>query len=194
MFMEFFTKLWFPLALILGLASTQVNATIVLDLNGLYYSDSMSASATSSSGRTFYQLFAGFSLDRKDQFQLGWSYSVQTTTDSFASVETTYSSNQMGPGLLWRIDKDRKWRLGIYYHLITTGTYKSGTATEEEWRGWAYSVDIGYQIPITPTFQLAARLNYSSAAYSESFETTSKEDVSYSRSFIYPSVGLTFEF
>ncbi len=169
------------------------NATIVLDLNGLYFSDALSGSSDQSNNRTFYQLFAGFSLDKKDQFQLGWSYTIHSTADTVSSTESTYSSTQMGPGFLWRIDKDRRWRLAAYYHLQTTGKFKSGSSSEEEWRGDSYSVDFGYQIPLTMNFEMALRLNYSAAAYNESFDTTTKTDVSYSRSFIYPSIGFTAE-
>ncbi len=182
------------LILLLGLVLPSQSQAFVFDINTFYFSDSLKTSDSSTTSRTFYNLFLGFSLDKKDRYQVGWSYASFSTSDKAGDFNQTYSSTQMGPGFLWYLDKRRQWRLGLYYHLKVDGKYKTTGSVAEELRGSAFAADFGYQIPMTESFSLAIRLNYSSTSYNESFEEDTKTDVSYSRGIIYPSIGLNFEF
>lgn len=168
-------------------------AVIVLDTDVFYFNDALSGSSDSNTNRLMYHFFLGFSLDRKDRLQLGWSYTKHTNDDETSST-LNYSSTQMGPGLLYYLNKRRTWRLGVYYHLKTDGTFQITGSAAEEWRGTAYGADLGYQLWTSQSLSFAARLNYSTATYNESFQSSAKTDVSYTRTMIYPSLGMTLEF
>lgn len=169
-------------------------AQVVLDANSFYYSDALTTSSSANVNRLFYNLFLGFALDKKAFYQLGWSYANFSATDEDGTTSREYSSTQMGPGFIFYLDKARTWRVGLYYHLKVEGEYAVTGSATQEWRGSAYAGDIGYQVLLGPSLSMAARINYSSSAFNESFESTTKTDISYSRALIYPSLALTLEF
>jgi hypothetical protein len=165
----------------------------VFDTNVLYYTDTTTAAKESSHGATMYDVLIGFDVDKKGMYQVGWNYSGHSTETKDDSTTISYKSTQMGPGFVFYFDKDRSWRLGFSYNLKTTATYTYGSGTEEEWRGSTMNGTFGYQLRFGDGFSLGIRMNYSSASYSEKVITTTKTDVSYKKSMIYPSIAITLD-
>jgi len=170
-----------------------VKATVI-DLNLYYFTDGLVAAEESTYGATLYSAFIGFDLGREGHYQVGWNYSSHATETVENTTTVTYSSTQMGPGFVFYMGKKRNWRLGASYNLVTEGTYQRTGGTEEALRGSSMNADFGYQLRFESSLSIGFRINYVSTSFSESREATTVEDVSYSKSLIYPSAALTFEF
>lgn len=157
-----------------------------IELNAFYFSDTMAADSSASSNRMFVEGTLGFMIDKKGEYLVGWAYGMFNATDTTTS-SITYASTQMGPRFVWVIDKAKNWSLGLGYYLVTSATYNAGT--EEKWKGSAIKADAGYNFNVTDRFQMGVRLNYSAATYTEKLVgATTYSEVSYTRSFIYPSL------
>lgn len=166
----------------------------VFDANVFYFTDETDGEEKTSNAVTAYAFFIGFSLDKKGRYLAGWNYATYATTDEGPSLKDEYSSTQMGPAFIAFLDRNRTWRVGFAYNLSTTAEFKQESAQEEEWRGTGMAFDFGYQLYISELSSLGIRLNYTSTDFDESVLDTTKEDVSYSKVMIYPSLALTLDF
>jgi hypothetical protein len=170
-------------------------ASAFAELNLFYFNDSLTNSTSASNNRTYIDVAAGFAIDSKKRYNIGWNYTTQTATDSSGAVTTKYSSTQMGPRFVWILDKDSTWSLGLGLLLISKAKFDDGAGNTPEWRGTAYKIDIGYNFPISESFFFGLRLNYSTATFNEQIvNSASLSNVSYSRSGIYPSLYTYYVF
>ena len=172
---------------------TQAKAAM-LDLNLFYITDSLTAATTASYAKTFYALCAALNIDHKGSYLVGWNYATYSSTEAAGAITTTYSSTQMGPKFLVFLNKDHNWLLGLAYNILTSANYQAGGSPAEVWRGTAYSADIGYHQMLTESLMLGFRLNYSSSSFNEKLIGTAYSTISYSRTFIYPSMAISFIF
>lgn len=165
--------------------------TPVFDLNVFYFSDSFTYSSVNSSyKRTFYDLMVGFGLTKKKSFVLGWDYSSMTFSDN-PGTETSLKITDMGPKVMWYMDKERTWVVGFSYYLITKGDYSSGSTTTEL-RGSAMRGELGYLPMMWDGIMIGAKLNYYKATLKEEITNqTALAQVSNSRTVIYPSFAMT---
>lgn len=168
-------------------------ADAFIELNTFYFSEAETTAATSNSNRTFLEGTVGYRIDKAGQYLVGWGVASHSQTVS-ATASTTYSSLQMGPRFLWLIDKSKNWSIGLAYYIVTKATYDNGSGAET-WKGAAYHFDAGYNLPVNDSFYLAVRLNYSLSSYNEKLVgATTYSTVSYSKSFIYPSLAAFYVF
>lgn len=163
----------------------------ILDFNAFYLTDTLKESATTKDNKTIYSGFVGFGLDKKKSFNVGWSYSSFTTIYKDSTTKKTYKSTQMGPGFVWFLDKDAHWRLGFSYNLSTDATYQLTGSTKEEWSGTSSNADFGYQIAVSESFMLGMRLNYSVTTIKSKLIDNTQTNVTYRKTLIYPSIGMT---
>jgi hypothetical protein len=179
---------------LLFLTSANAFAGAAFDLNSLYFKDTTTTTAAQSQADTIYAFFAGFSLSSKSRFYLGWNYaSYSTTATPTTGLATTYASKQMGPAVMYFLDKDHNWHTSFAYNISTKADYKAGAAAAQKWTGTGMAADIGYQYYFGESFALGVRLNYSKSTYTQKLVGTTATDVSYSKVLIYPSIALTIE-
>jgi hypothetical protein len=170
------------------------SANAFAELNVFYTSEASSSGSTVNRGRTFIEGTLGFRVDKAGQYLVGWGFASHSVADSAASSET-YSSTQMGPRFLWMIDKSKNWSVGLAYYIVTTGSYSAGGGSSESWKGTALHADFGYNLPLDDRLFFSVRYNYSSATYTERLvDSTAYSAVSYSKTFIYPSLAAVFIF
>ena len=179
--------------IVIFLASSHAKAAL-LDLNLFYISDSLTTATTASYGKTFYALCAALNIDHKGSYLVGWNYATYSSSEAVGSATTTYTSTQMGPKFLVFLNKDHNWLLGLAYNILTSANDQAGSAPAEIWRGTAYSADFGYHQMVSESLMLGLRLNYSTSSYSEKLIGTAYSTISYSRTFIYPSMAISFIF
>lgn len=166
-----------------------------IETNAFYFSDTLAqTSATNSDTYMFIDSAVGFSVDKKDRFQVGWNYAMMNTSRSVSSTTTTYASTQMGPKFKYYLNKDRNLSISVAYNLVTSAAYSSG-ATSETWRGTSYHVDLGYTGWFSDSFAIGVKFNYASANYVETLTGgTNYTQVTNTRTNIYPSLNLILEF
>ena len=169
-------------------------AQFFLESNAFYYSDGVKVSETTTQTKMLMDFALGFTVDKKNRWQIGWNYSLHSSSTTGGSEET-YSSNEMGPKFGYYFDKNRRWGTSFAYNLIVNGTYKaSAAAAEQTLRGTSMRFDIGYGTEVTESFRMGARLVYNLATYAEEIDNTTLTKVSYSRTFIYPALHLSYLF
>lgn len=170
--------------------SAAVHAVVpVVDLNAFYNSDTFTyASTTSEYKKTLWDVTLGVNLDNRGLWTAGWSYASSSLTEN-PGTETSLAVIDMGPKIIWYLDKDRNWVLAFTYNLITKADYTSG-ATTSELRGNSMKVEAGYMQPISDAFLLGARINWYKPSFNEEIVGTTLSDVTHSRAVIYPSFAL----
>ncbi|OQW50420.1 MAG: hypothetical protein A4S09_01105 [Proteobacteria bacterium SG_bin7] len=155
-----------------------------------YDSKTLKVSSAETGSKMFIEGSALVDVSKNPHMAVGWAYAIYSSTDATTST-TTVSSSDMGPKFTWFIDKKEHWSLSLTYNLIGTGTYSTGSS--DTWRGTSLKADVGWGPPLGDNSFLGIRLNYYSATYTESLAGgTSYSQVSYARSFIYPSVFVSY--
>lgn len=165
----------------------------VVDIGAVYYSDTFAnGTSTSTYTRAFYDIFIATALTREGNLLIGWDYSALAATDNPGTAETL-SVSKMGPKLLWYIGRAKLFRLGVAYNLVTTGAYSQGT-TSYTWKGSAISSDIGTNVFLTDSVSFSLRINYVLATFVDQFVGSTYSQVSVKRTYMYPSIGLSYFF
>lgn len=177
-----FLKLIVALALLLLFAT--VEAFAYAELNVFYNGETFNPGTATTSTKTFAEVSVGFSIDNGSRYLVGWSYGL------FSSITTdTYSCTQMGPRFIWSITKSKSVSLGLGYNLVTKASYTPNGGTAQEWTGTAIKVDLGYNFPVSESFYIGFRLNYSSATFSSKLvNSTTYSTVSNTAVYTYPSI------
>jgi hypothetical protein len=162
-----------------------------LDANFFYFSDSLAESITTSSTHTYFDLSAMMNVDKRGNFQVGWSYSSFSVATT-GTADTTYAATEMGPRLGWLIDKNLTWGLFVTYNLQTAATYET-TSSNATWRGTSLKGEFGYTPAVSENLFMGAKLVYYAPSYTEQLVgTTTFSTISYSRAIIYPAFSIIY--
>lgn len=169
-------------------------AQLFVEGNGFYFSDALKVGTTTTDTTMLLDFAAGFTLDKKARWVVGWNYSLHSGSTSGGSTET-YSSNEMGPKVIYFYDKNRTWSSSFTYNLIVTGSYKaSASAASQNLRGSSMRFDIGYGAPVSEDLRLGVKLIYNMSTFNEEVDSTTLTKVSYSRTYMYPAFHISYLF
>lgn len=176
------------------LLNQPASAAPVIDVNVFYWTDSFSYGDTDNSyARTFYDFMLGLSLTKKRRLLLGWNYGSMSFTDSPNSEETALSVTDMGPKLVYYLNKNRTVVAAFTYNLITRADYTPPAGDTTELRGTSMKFELGWLPQVSDSIFFGVKINYYSASFNEEITNeTALEQVSYTRAIIYPSLSLTF--
>ena len=164
------------------------------DFNAFYMSDGITYTSTTTHGRTLFDTAIGIGLGKRSKYFIAWSFASMTATDT-DSVETTFSSTDMGLRFGGYFNKAKTFSMTLTYNLIVTSSFQTAGGATEEWRGSSIMSKLGYHIPVGEESQVAIRLNYYSNTASERIlGGTTLSTVSYATNFIYPSVAYVITF
>jgi len=165
-----------------------------VELNAFYFSEAESAVSSASGTRTFLEGTVGFRIDKGGQYLVGWGIASHSTS-SAATATATYTSLQMGPRFLWMIDKSKSWSVGFAYYIVTTASYNDGVSAAETWKGTSIHADGGYNLPIGDDVFFGIRFNYSASTFTERLiGSTTYSSVSYTKTYMYPSLAMVYIF
>lgn len=174
---------------------SQSSAAIFAEIDGIYTSDTFTTATDATYKKTFYSfdlfanltskytVFAGFHLDQIN-------FSEQPT----ASTEYSLTSQNMGVMLMWVMDKAGTYSLSAGYNLVQKGSYTTTGASETTLDGTGYWGTFGIMPEVAENLYLGVKFLYYQASYSKKLVGTTSSDVSYSRSFISPILGLSFRY
>lgn len=170
------------------LLSGQAQAGL-LDLSAFYFSDSfVNTASTATYSRMNFDLCLAVQMS-KSTF-IGWNYVSLSATDNPGTAETL-AVTQMGLKFFYFFGRGDLWRLGLAYNLVTTGTYSPTSAI---WKGTGLAADFGTSMPLTETVNFSLRLNYVSSTFKDQFIDQAYTSISTTRTQIYPSIGLSWDF
>lgn len=161
-----------------------------VDLNVVYSSDSIKSAETMTDAVTSYDLGVGIPIGKRNLF-FGVNYgSVTSVLKETKTVK--YSSTDMGFKLSGYFARNRLFSSSFTYNLKSTVKFDDGAATEL--RGNSMKADLGIHYWFSETGSFAAKLYYYSANLPESVTIPSIETVSYARTMIGQSLGLSWVF
>jgi hypothetical protein len=176
------------------LCATQAWAYV--ELNGFYSSDALAqTSGNRTDSKMYFEGAIGFSIDKASRWLAGWGYASFSNAESAgAGSDVKYSSTQMGPRFVYNIDKAKNWSMALAYYLVTKAEYSASGGTSEQWKGTALKFDAGYNLPITESFFVGLRMNYSAASYTDKYVGSTWTTESNTKTSIYPSAYSIFYF
>lgn len=135
----------------------------------------------------------GIYFQASKKWWIGWNVFSSQFETSMESNKSSYSSMDMGPSFKYEFGSDQVYFLKGTYHLNIESTVKIGTSTEKI-QGSSYVVGFGVQPQIYDGVRLGVSLNYYSGSHSKKVVSSVQSTVSYSNSWIYPSINLGFQF
>ena len=187
------TKSIILLASLLFCASFNANAFVV-DVNGLYMSDTLDQTTEATSTKMMADASVGISLVQDQWFLIGLSFLSGNVTDKSAGVTNSWSTTDLGLRLFVFIDRIKNWGLGVDYNIDARGKIVTGASTEY-WRGSSYKIDFGYTPLLFHKVYFGVRVNYYVAAYDQS----SSDNITFvaeknTRTMLYPSLYLGLRF
>lgn len=194
--MRLFFRLYLASFLLGILISDRANAVApVLDVDIFYFSDGFIYSSTTKTyTRTFWDVMLGIPVAAKKRFILGWNYDSYGLVDNPGGSPTTLTITDMGPKLMYYLNKDQSWVIAFTYGLINKGSYSSGGAATVL-QGSSMRGELGYVPQISESFSVGAKLNYYKATFTEQIANqTTITKVTDSRTLIYPSLVMTLKF
>lgn len=159
----------------------------LIELSGVYLTDTTVSSTTAKSSKYFYQ--AGILFDIKKKFWGGWNYSGISHRDS-GDEEIAFVSADTGPYIKWQFGRGQLYSLSAAYNILSKADYKSGTDTER-WEGTSYWIQFGVMPELATGFHLGASLNYFSANYTKKIVSGTETADSNSKTWIFPMLSLT---
>lgn len=169
--------------------SSQARAGILLDVGGVYLSDTLSASANSSSTKYSYNIGALFNISKT--LWGGWSYLGISHTETASGTTTSYASMDTGPTLKWQFGKSQNYSLSGTVNIISRATYSSGSGSSEKWEGMSYWAAFGFMPEVSEGFHLGCSINYFMASYTKKTVNNTESSASNSKSWIFPMLSLT---
>lgn len=160
------------------------------EVGGFFSSDTFTTSSDSTDARTYFSLDLIASLDNKQRFYAGFhvhQLSINTETEE----KSEYSTLDMGPMLMWVIDQKKNFSLTVGYNVTAQATLNNGDATSDL-TGTSLMASVGIMPEVADDLYLGVRINYYNATYSRETIDGATEDVSYSRSIIFPTFVISW--
>jgi hypothetical protein len=167
-------------------------ADFVFDANVFYFTDDFTYDDTPNTySRLMWDVTPAFTLTKKGRFVLGWNYASYTFTEN-PGTETSLTVTDMGPKFMYYLNKDKTWVFAFTYNLITKADYTAAGASATELRGSSMKGEFGYMPMMWERVYMGAKLNYYQASFNEEITgETALDQVSHSRTVIYPTFAMT---
>lgn len=160
---------------------------VLLELGGVYLTDTTVSSSTAKSSKYFYQAGVLFSI--KKRLWAGWNYSGISHKDT-GDTDVTFQTADTGPYIKWQIGRAEMYTLSAAYNILSRADYKSGTDTER-WDGTSLWIQFGVMPEVAEGFHLGASINYYSASYTKKTVSGTETNDTNSKSWIFPMLSLT---
>lgn len=164
-------------------------AGVLLDVSGIYLSDSLVTPTNRTSSQMYYGL--GALLDLKKNLWVGWNYSGFSQSQT-VSTTTTFTSTDMGLGIKWQVGRSKLYNIGAAYNFLAKGVYSDGTTTEN-WEGTSFLLSFGVAPEVSERLFLGVSLNYYSATYTKKIVSSVESSASNSKSWIFPMFSISKE-
>lgn len=155
----------------------------------MYLSDEFVTSSTSQYSKTFYNGNLLFSIDNKERLYVGFHAHQISFEEQVPTARTSLTSLDMGPYIMAYLDRRRFFSLGFGYNLLVNGTYSSGSSNQTL-TGTSLMATIGASPEIGKDIYVGFDLNYVKVDYDKSTVGSAVSDVSYTRTFILPTISL----
>lgn len=170
-------------------------AGLIIQADFISLTDATSVASTTGtdSSSSFYNVDLMFTVDSKRTVALGWAVISPTTSTKVASTTADYTSSDMGPVVKWMFGQDQMYSLTAAYGIVCSGSYKITGSTAETWAGTSTFVQYSVQPKISDYFRIAFSLNYYSASYSTKVVNKTETSVGYSKTLMFPMIGLTYQ-
>ncbi|HEY8272615.1 MAG TPA: hypothetical protein VIG33_17105 [Pseudobdellovibrionaceae bacterium] len=179
------------LFLICHLISSVSFAEAHLDFSAIYSMDKLNASSEAANTQYFYNVDVLFNIDRRMQWNVGWSVLGISQTSTLDGATATYSSFDIGPALRWNIDKAGIFSMTLAYGYLAKGQYNSGN-TLETWTGSSYFGQFAVQAPIADKLYVGFSLNYYAAGYSKKVVDSVESSSTAQKNWIFPMISFTW--
>lgn len=162
------------------------------ELSLFYGTDNFTTSSSVQNGKSHYALDLFANLENKYRFFGGFHVDQISVTDTGA-VSTTFTSLNMGPMLMWIIDRKQTFSLAAGYHILSKGSYNDGSATQEL-TGTGLWASFGIMPEIDEHLFVGVKYNYASYNYTKSLVGSASSDIAYTRALVFPSLSLSWHY
>ncbi len=170
------------------------NASMSLEFTGYGNTDSFTNATTSTGSRTYFSgdfLFSVSSNAHDAHLYVGLHANQLLIDDRTATTTSQLNGTDMGAVVSWIFDLQKVYSVSAGYNFLSTATYNTST-TASTYTGAGYHANFSYAPEIGKDWHLGFRLQYHAAQYTRSTTSTTAADVSYSRTFVFPSVFLAW--
>ncbi len=167
------------------------HAKLLLDVGAGYFSDSVTTSSSDTSKKLVYNFSALLSISKN--FWGGWGYMNMSSDRSQGATDVQLAGYSMGPAFKYQFGRSRTHSISAVYNLINNATYTTNTSTEE-WSGSGYSFQFAAMPEVRENLFVGFTINYHSVNYSKKVVGSTESSVSYTRTWLYPTLSLTKEF
>jgi hypothetical protein len=188
-------KILFSKTIVLFLLfSSFVKAEALIGLDYILFTDinTVESDTSATSSKSMYLFNVQFSINSKKNLRIGWALYSVTTSDEVNNQQSNYATQDMGPSIRYEFGRSGLYYVNFVYGIQVKTTYDSGS-TSQTWLGTNYLAQVGVAPEISDSFAVNFAFNFFNGAAITKVVTTTQTDVSYSKAFMTPTVGLTYK-
>lgn len=169
-------------------------SSALLNLDYILLTDKNTVETTTSSASTksLYSFNLGFSIDNKKSFYFGWGLYSVITKSELSQQEANYTTQDMGPYFRYEFGRSQLVYAALTYGIQTKTAFNTGSA-DEDWLGTNYLLQVGVKPEISDSFTANFSLNYFTGSAKKKVVSSFESDVSYTKTFMCPSIGLAYK-
>lgn len=184
-----------PVVLVLNfIFSSMAKADALIGFDYILFTDktTVETSTSAASAKTMYLINIQFTVNQRKSLFVGWGLYNVATKDEVNQQESNYATQDMGPSLRYEFGRSGLYFINFVYGIRTVTTYDSG-GTAESWLGTNYLAQLGVNPAISENFYISFAFNFFTGAAITKVVSSVQTDVSYSKAFMTPTVGMNYK-
>ena len=171
--------------------SLSAEAGLLIDLGVAFESSNYQFEDKGSIARTGFS--GGIYFQASKKWWIGWNIFNASFASTMEADKANYSSSEMGPSFKYEWGSDQIYFFKGTYNLNIESTATIGSNAEKI-QGSSYLVGFGVQPQIYDGVRLGISFNYYSGSHAKKVVNNVQSSVSYSNTWIFPSINLSFQF
>lgn len=185
---------FFPTFVFSLLVSIAARSAAIIQLDYILFTDktTVDTSISGDSKKSLYNINILFSTNSKKTIYFGWGLYNVLTKDIVNNQEANYSTQDMGPSFRYEFSKNGLFYFGAIYGIRASTKFDTG-GTAEEWLGTNYLLQLGVNPELNENFYVDFAFNYFSGSVNKKVVSSVQTEVTYTKAFMAPSIGLTYK-
>lgn len=179
------------LSIIFTYQKGQAEANASIDYITLSDKTTVDATYGTTSAKSSYSANVQFSINQRKTIFFGWGIYNVTTSDETNTQKLNYTTQDMGPSIRWFWGKGEIYFFNFIYGIQSKTSFNTG-GTSEEWSGTNYLTQIGVSPSVSDSFKVSFSILYFIGSVSKKTLDSVQSNVSYSKAFMSPSIGLLY--